>query len=75
MGINYAGDCAWASVAGIKVIAAAAMLQIEVPRGCSDDGPRQRSPAFGSHRIFLFRATPDGHIRIGGSRRGSNSSP
>jgi hypothetical protein len=58
MGINYAGDCAWASVAGIKVIAAAAMLQIEVPRGCSDDGPRQRSPAFGSHRIFLFRATP-----------------
>jgi hypothetical protein len=39
MGINYAGDCAWASVAVIKVIAAAAMPQIEVPRGCSDDGP------------------------------------
>ncbi len=33
MGINYAGDCAWASVAVIKVIAAAAMLQIEAPRG------------------------------------------
>jgi hypothetical protein len=24
MGINYAGDCAWASVAVVKVIAAAA---------------------------------------------------
>src|SRR6266436_2157364 len=40
MGINYAGDCAWASVAVIKVIGAAAMPQIEVPRGCSDDGRR-----------------------------------
>jgi hypothetical protein len=27
------------AVAVIKVIAAAAMLQIEAPRGCSDDGP------------------------------------
>jgi hypothetical protein len=67
MGVNYAGDCAWASVAGIKVIAVAAMLQIEA----LDDGPRQRSPAFGSHRIFLFRATPDGHIRFGGTVFGS----